>query len=403
MHGRALTLVAAVVAAVATGAPARAVTAEPPGERPVVASQVAGLRQQVSEASAEEARLLEGLDRTQDRRRELDTRLARLDAEMATLQREVDAGERRLEAVQGEFVRAQTVLALTTDELAAARNQLRRRAVSAYVGSTPATAADLVLRSRSLREVVAHLGYVESLAKLERRSVSRYGALRDATERLQGPVEAAKEQAKAQRDVVVDRHAALEAGRAEQEALRREVLVEESGHERLLVEVRGRKAEFEDQIAALRAESGSLSSLLRGIQAGQVPAPAGSGVLSAPISGARLTSGFGPRVHPIYGTVRMHDGIDYAAPTGTPVRAAADGTVAAAGPRGGYGNATLVDHGGGLATLAAHQSALYVTAGQAVLRGEVIGAVGSTGFSTGPHLHFEVRVGGTPVDPLQYL
>ena len=399
---------ATAVVVAATVAPARATTSQPGprSEEPTGkerASQVAGLRQQVSEASGEEARLLEGLDRADDRRRELDARLARLDTEMASLQREADAAESRLEAVQGDFVRAQTTLALTSDELAAARNQLRRRAVSAYVGAAPASAADLVLRSRSLREVAANLGYLESLARLDRDAVSRYGALRAATEQQRGPVEAAKEEAKAQRDVVIERHADLDARRAEQDALRREVVAEQDGHERLIAEVRARKAEFEDQIAALRAESGSVSSLLQGVQGGQAPVPAGSGVLSAPISGARLTSAFGPRVHPIYGTVRMHDGVDYAAPSGTPIRAAADGTVVAAGPRGGYGIATLVDHGGGLATLVAHQRAVFVAPGGPVTRGQVIGAVGSTGFSTGPHLHFEVRSGGTPVDPLQYL
>ena len=131
--------------------------------------------------------------------------------------------------------------------------------------------------------------------------------------------------------------------------------------------------------------------------------PSGHGVLSVPIPGAPITSGFGPRVHPIYGDVRMHTGIDFGASMGTPIRAAADGIVVSAGPFGGYGNATVIDHGNGLATMYAHQSQIIVSAGQRVSRGQVIGYVGSTGFSTGPHLHFEVRVQGTPVDPMQYL
>jgi murein DD-endopeptidase MepM/ murein hydrolase activator NlpD len=99
----------------------------------------------------------------------------------------------------------------------------------------------------------------------------------------------------------------------------------------------------------------------------------------------------------------MHNGIDFGASAGTPIRAAADGVVVSAGPLGGYGNATVIDHGNGLATMYAHQSQIIVSAGQHVSRGQVIGYVGSTGFSTGPHLHFEVRVQGTPVDPMQYL
>ena len=88
---------------------------------------------------------------------------------------------------------------------------------------------------------------------------------------------------------------------------------------------------------------------------------------------------------------------------GTPIHAAADGVVVWAGPRGGYGNCTIIDHGNSLATLYGHQSVIGVTVGQHVTRNQVIGKVGSTGMSTGPHLHFEVRVNGVPVDPLQYL
>jgi murein DD-endopeptidase MepM/ murein hydrolase activator NlpD len=357
----------------------------------------------VSEASAEEAGLLDRLDEIQARRRRLDAKVAAVDAQLAAVQHDVDAAESRLEAVQGEFVRAQTRLALTTDELAAARNKLRRRAVSAYVGGGPSGAADLVLRAGSLRQVAASVGYLQSLVAIDRQSVARYGTLRDATAHLRVPAEAAKDAAKAQRDVVIDRQAALQAVRADHDAVRQDVLAQEDGQQLLIAEVRSRRNEFEAQIAALGVESGSVASLLRGIQGGQTPVVAGSGVLVAPIPGARITSGFGPRVHPILGTVRMHDGIDYAAAMGTPIRAAGSGTVVSAGPRGGYGNATLVDHGRGLATLVAHQSAMYVTAGTAVVTGQVIGAVGSTGFSTGPHLHFEVRVEGTPVDPLLYL
>ena len=146
-----------------------------------------------------------------------------------------------------------------------------------------------------------------------------------------------------------------------------------------------------------------LAAQLRGRQAGQGLAPSGHGVLSVPIPGAPITSGFGPRVHPIYGDVRVHTGIDFGASYGTPIRAAADGVVVSAGPLGGYGNATVIDHGNGLATLYGHQSSIAVAPGQRVSRGQVIGYVGCTGLCTGPHLHFEVRVQGTPVDPMQYL
>jgi murein DD-endopeptidase MepM/ murein hydrolase activator NlpD len=108
-------------------------------------------------------------------------------------------------------------------------------------------------------------------------------------------------------------------------------------------------------------------------------------------------------VHPIYGTVRLHAGMDLAAPTGTPVKAAADAVVVSAAAHGGYGLAVVLDHGGALATLYGHLSRLLVRPGDVVRRGDRIGLVGSTGASTGPHLHFEVRVSGTPTDPTAYL
>src|SRR5262249_14059545 len=108
-------------------------------------------------------------------------------------------------------------------------------------------------------------------------------------------------------------------------------------------------------------------------------------------------------IHPIYGDSRLHTGADLAATTGTPIHAAAAGDVISAGWLGGYGNATIIDHGGGIATLYGHQSALLVAAGQHVEKGQVIGRVGRTGSCTGPHLHFEVRVNGNPVDPMPYL
>ncbi|MFG2054365.1 M23 family metallopeptidase [Micromonospora sp. NPDC048930] len=132
----------------------------------------------------------------------------------------------------------------------------------------------------------------------------------------------------------------------------------------------------------------------------------GGGRLGRPLAG-RLTSRFGVRLDPYYHVWQLHPGVDLAAPTGTPIVAAADGRVTRAGWYGGYGNYTCIDHGRTdgqrLSTCYGHQSRLLVSPGQRVRAGQVIGLVGSTGASTGPHLHFEVRLGGRPVDPLSWL
>lgn len=128
----------------------------------------------------------------------------------------------------------------------------------------------------------------------------------------------------------------------------------------------------------------------------------GTGRLSYPSQGP-VTSTFGWRMHPLLGYKRFHAGTDFGVPTGSPIRAADNGRVIFAGWQGGYGNTVIIDHGGGLTTLYGHASALYVQEGQSVERGQEIAAVGSTGLSTGPHLHFEVRVNGNPQDPMSYL
>ena len=115
-----------------------------------------------------------------------------------------------------------------------------------------------------------------------------------------------------------------------------------------------------------------------------------------------VTSGFGPRVHPVTGEHRQHAGLDIGAPHGAPVVAARAGVVTFAGDASGYGRTVIVDHGGGLTTLYAHLEAFHVRPGQSVAAGERLGAVGSTGLATGPHLHVEVRRGGIPADPARW-
>jgi murein DD-endopeptidase MepM/ murein hydrolase activator NlpD len=159
------------------------------------------------------------------------------------------------------------------------------------------------------------------------------------------------------------------------------------------------RAEYLEEVEALAAQSASLAAAIRDAQerAGSTGtgAPSASGFIW-PVNGP-VVSGFGTR----WG--RLHEGIDITASTGTPIWAAAAGTVIHAGWLGGYGNLVVVDHGNGLATAYAHASAILVAVGQQVAQGETVSLVGSTGNSSGPHLHFEVRVNGIAVDPLLYL
>jgi murein DD-endopeptidase MepM/ murein hydrolase activator NlpD len=393
-------LVPLVALALLTSASPAAGAAKAPSKKN--AEAIRTLREQVEEASATEAELLDRFDSARGQRQELDGRVAEVDRELAKEQVGLDDAATRLNEAQAELVGVQLQLDAVRGNVATAREELRRRALASYIGQPGAQAANVFLRVRSIHELSATRVYLHAVVRTQSQVVLRLRALQHDVERLEAKAESTRVEARAYYDEFAQRTARLQDARAQQEALRQVALQAEQQESSLLTEARDRKAEFEAEIAALQGDSRSLEALLRARQTGPA-APPHAGTLSSPIPFAVVTSPFGPRVHPIYGTVRMHNGIDLRGGFGTPILAAADGEVVWAGPRGGYGNMTVIDHGTSLATAYGHQQTILVQVGQQVTRGQVIGLVGSTGMSTGPHLHFEVRVNGVPVNPLGYL
>ena len=161
----------------------------------------------------------------------------------------------------------------------------------------------------------------------------------------------------------------------------------------------------QEEYERLLAISENIASMLRNMENAGGGAPAGQGGTGQfmwPCHGP-ITSYYGWRTHPIFGTTKYHSGMDIAVDSGTPIHAADSGTIVYSGWLGGYGNCVMIDHGGGLVTLYAHNSALNVGEGQYVSKGAVVAYAGSTGYSTGPHCHFEVRLHGELTEPLNYL
>jgi murein DD-endopeptidase MepM/ murein hydrolase activator NlpD len=226
-----------------------------------------------------------------------------------------------------------------------------------------------------------------SVAAVEEDTAARDRA-EAAAQAAAGELARAEDVVQQRRDEERARLAELEAAQAtlQQADVRLEAAVRERGAAR---------ATLDAAVAAIDAARAAASAVRH---LGGAPH---DGMLSWPTDG-RVTSGFGMRQHPIFEELRLHRGVDIPAPTGQGVLAAAGGVVVAAGDRGGYGLAVEIDHGGGLRTLSAHLSRIDVRAGQRVEEAQRVGAIGSTGTSTGPHLHFEVHVGGAAVDPFRY-
>ena len=233
---------------------------------------------------------------------------------------------------------------------------------------------------------------------------------------------------KTEREEISQRKATLEADRAkvvelENKAREAQAVIQKKKDEQsaILAQAQNDKAVAEQMQADLQASSDAIRAMLQQRAAERAAAAAaaaqaaqssgggsdytyvqGTGQLAWPVSSV-ITSGFGWREHPIFGRQIFHTGIDIGVDEGTPVHAADSGTVVYSGWMDGYGYAVVIDHGNGISTLCAHNSDLAVSEGQSVSKGAVIAYAGSTGNATGPHVHFEVRVNGDPVNPLGYL
>jgi len=219
-------------------------------------------------------------------------------------------------------------------------------------------------------------------------------------------------QVKAERELVVQKRAELERDKAvitdlKAQATTKKALIEsqKNERERVLESAVNERDTAEQAYKELMETSSQIEQMIRRIQSSgnNAAGPAGgSGALMWPTSGP-ITSPFGWRGHPIFGTERFHSGIDIGADYGDAVVAADSGVVVSSGWMGGYGKAIIIDHGNGISTLYGHNSELLVEEGARVSKGQIISRVGSTGYSTGPHLHFEVRENGSPVSPMSYL
>jgi murein DD-endopeptidase MepM/ murein hydrolase activator NlpD len=438
IYRRRLVTVATVALALLGGVlgPALApASAQTDTDRQQIEEQIRALRAHIGEASAEEAELLTALDASLAAKRDLDNKVAALDGEIGVVQRNLNAAQGKLASAEAEQRGAETRLAVAQQALAEARAKLANYAIAAYTGRSQAVQfVSATLKSHSMDELVAKRNYMKAVGSTQAETIALDERLRNEVKDLAEQLAEVREEAEVQRDAVAAERSKLQAGRDAQEAVLDEVAAQIATTDELRAQVVARKEEFQAEEAELQRQSEAITAQLQARAAAQAAAAAapatpeagpgpsaspspgaavaddgpstaspGGGGLIPPLDYISVSSPFGYRIHPIYGTSLLHTGVDLVASEGTPIHASGSGVVVSAGWISGYGNATVVDHGGGLATLYAHQSVLIASAGSRVSQGQTIGRVGCTGSCTGPHLHFEVRVNGTPVNPMSYI
>jgi murein DD-endopeptidase MepM/ murein hydrolase activator NlpD len=277
--------------------------------------------------------------------------------------------------------------------------RLDARLVQIYKQEEPTTVA-VILSARSLQDMLDQFDYFNAVGRQDKRIATQVAQAKEQVRRAREETKTVKLHLASETQVIQVRTEQVVVVRDRLLANKHELSGARAQKAHALAITQGSEKEFVSEVDALAKVSAALTARIQAAQssAGAYTPPAGqsSHGLVWPAQGP-VTSPFGMR----WG--RMHEGIDIGAGYGSPIVAAAAGRVIYCGWEDGYGNLTVIDHGNGLSTAYGHQSSIGVSCGQDVAQGQTIGAVGSTGHSTGPHLHFEVRVNGAPVDPLGYL
>ncbi|MEW6459236.1 MAG: peptidoglycan DD-metalloendopeptidase family protein [Bacillota bacterium] len=345
-----------------------------------------------------------------------------LEQQLEQTRRQLESARQRTESVRGEvrhFTREIAVIdnsikgrLLRIDQLTALLQEVTARLEEAESALADAEArlqemnALFAARVRSAYEN-GNITYLEVLlgAQSFNEFVTRVEFLKEILARDVALIEQIEEERLAierQKEAIEERRAQVQSLRSEQEAAYRSLLNEQREKESLLAVARGNLAQFEAEVDKLEREEQEILRQIALQRAGKDVLHTGKFAWPVP-NYTRVSSDFGWRRHPILGVQRFHDGIDIPAPYGAAVVAAGTGRVLYVGTLRGYGNVIVLDHGGGVTTLYAHLSTMGVSEGQMVVQGETIARIGSTGLSTGPHLHFTVREHGEVVSPWNYL
>ncbi len=352
-----------------------------------------------TELARRESAIRDEIERDGVRRDVLTDELAELQSIYDDVKGRADRASATLDEIEAKIAAKKRAIEHAEKLMQRALDDIRARAVHIYKRG-PVSMFDMFADIKGVSDFMRRFSLVAHVVRKDEREIVEVREVRKLIIASLDEMKDLREKADAQHVVVSAERNRAAAVKNEVSARHGAVSGELQASYAALGDVERQKAEYERESASLQAESASIAAFLRGRGSG--PAQVSPKGMVWPVSGP-VTSGFGWREHPIFKTQRFHNGIDIGAPAASPIVSAGAGSVVFAGPKNGYGNTVIVDHGGGIATLYAHQSEIGVANGAVVGRGTKIGAVGCTGYCTGPHLHFEVRVNGDPVDPMGWL
>ena len=310
---------------------------------------------------------------------------------------ELDNLNTKLSEAKSEVDKATIEMVLREEELKRIEDELKEKIgilndrVAAIYKNGNSNILEILLKAEDFLDFISKLKLMNLFAEQDTQNILEVKEKKTATIGIKKSIIDLREKQKEYEDKV--KQLVIQ---AEQKARERDDICNEKKN--LLTRTTANKNALMKMEKQLEIQEAEVTRILESYKYGTAP----SGKFAWPVA-ARIISGYGNRYHPIFGYNRFHSGIDLAAPYGTLVKAADGGQVVQAGYFGGYGYSVMLYHGGGFATWYAHLSSINVSMGQFVQRGQVIGLVGSTGWTTGPHLHFEVRINGAPQNPLAYL
>ena len=378
-----------------------------------VDARIGELRQQTEQAQREEVVLTSEISAASARVRELQAQADTEQQRLYGLESQLASERDKLARLTELFERQTKQLKALQAEHVSAVAQLEKRVREIYMQDTPDTLS-FVFGATSFGDLLDNIELLNDIGRQDARIVDRVAEGERKTKNARQQTAATRETVQATTQQLSQRVAEQRAVRDRLVAARNGYLAANEARERTLAQVRAYHADHANEIDALHAESSALAARIRAAQAPVPSASVSSSTWSAPAppSSSSPTGSSTGFIFPVSGPVtsgfglrggRMHEGIDIIAASGTPVVASAAGTVIRSDYGGGYGNVVVIDHGNGLTTTYAHNSSLVARVGQTVSQGQLIAYVGSTGNSSGPHVHLEFRINGTAVDPFNYL